>query len=100
MAIIFCSFCFVKYGKNNKLLLWGLVLVVSGGIGNLIDRVFRGGKVIDFLDFEFWPDFPVFNVADCSIVIGVGILLLYFVIDTVNDIKMKRAQKGNENADN
>jgi signal peptidase II len=100
IAIVFCGFCFVKYGKNNKLLLLGLVLVVSGGIGNLIDRVFRGGKVIDFLHFEFWPDFPVFNVADCSIVIGVGILLLYFVIDTVNDIKMKRAQKGNENADN
>ena len=100
VAIVFCGYFFIKYGKNCYLLLWGLVLVLSGGIGNLIDRVFRGGKVIDFLHFEFWSDFPVFNVADCSIVIGVGILLLYFVIDTVKDIKMKRAQKGNENADN
>ena len=100
VAIVFCGYFFVKYGKKSKLLLWGLVLVLSGGIGNLIDRVFRGGKVIDFLQFEFWPSFPVFNVADCAIVIGVGVLLLYFVIDTSNDIKLKRTQKGKENAEN
>ena len=80
-------------------MLSGLSLVVSGGIGNLIDRIFRNGKVIDFLHFEFWPSFPVFNVADCAIVVGVGLLILYFVIDTVNEYKSKKlGQK--ENADN
>ena len=100
IAMIFCGYCFVKYGKNNKLMLFGLMLVVSGGIGNLIDRIFRDGKVIDFLHFEFWPDFPVFNVADCAIVIGVGLLILYFVLDTVNEMKMKQSGKQTENADN
>ena len=98
LAMIFCGYCFVKYGRNNKLMLWGLTLVVSGGIGNLIDRVFRDGKVIDFLHFEFWPQFPVFNVADCAIVVGVGLLILYFVLDTVNEVKLKKAEKENNNA--
>lgn len=98
LAMVFCGYFFVKYGKNNKLMLWGLALVVSGGIGNLIDRVFRDGKVIDFLHFEFWPQFPVFNVADCAIVIGVGLLVLYFILDTLNEMKQKKFEKENNNA--
>lgn len=98
-AMVFCGYLLWKYGRENKLMLSGLSLVVSGGIGNLIDRIFRNGKVIDFLHFEFWPSFPVFNVADCAIVVGVGLLILYFVIDTVNEYKSKKlGQK--ENADN
>lgn len=98
IAVVFCGYCFAKYGRQSKLMLWGLVLVVSGGVGNLIDRIFREGKVIDFLHFEFWPQFPVFNVADCAIVIGVGLLILYFVIDTVKEVKAKRSGKGQNNA--
>jgi len=48
-----------------------LALVCGGAIGNLIDRI-RWHFVIDYLDFHFWP---VFNIADASIVIGVGLLL-------------------------
>ena len=59
--------------------------MISGGIGNLIDRVFRDGKVIDFLHFEFYPTFPVFNVADIAVVTGAGLLILYFVLDTIKD---------------
>ncbi len=98
IAVVFCGYCFAKYGRQSKLMLWGLALVVSGGVGNLIDRIFREGKVIDFLHFEFWPQFPVFNVADCAIVIGVGLLILYFVIDTVKEVKAKRSGKGQNNA--
>lgn len=52
-----------------------LGLVLGGGLGNLADRVFRGhdGKVVDFIDLHVWP---VFNLADMSIVIGVGLVLL------------------------
>ena len=52
-----------------------LGLVLGGGLGNLADRVLRGhdGKVVDFIDLHVWP---VFNVADMSIVIGVGLVLL------------------------
>ena len=55
-----------------KLLRWGLVLIVAGAIGNLIDRILLG-YVIDFLDFRVWP---VFNVADISVVVGTGLTIL------------------------
>ncbi len=52
-----------------------LVLIVTGLLGNLIDRVFRG-FVVDFIDLHWWP---VFNLADSCIVIGViwlGVIIL------------------------
>ena len=51
---------------------WALSLILGGAIGNWIDRL-RFGVVIDFLDFRIWP---VFNVADTAITIGV---CLYFI---------------------
>ena len=52
-----------------------LGLVLGGGLGNLADRVFRDldGRVVDFVDLHVWP---VFNLADSAIVIGVGLVLL------------------------
>lgn len=52
-----------------------LSLILSGAVGNLIDRL-RLGAVIDFLDFRIWP---VFNIADTAITIG-AILLAYSVL--------------------
>lgn len=52
--------------------LWGIGLVFGGAIGNLIDRI-RIGRVIDFLDFHFWP---VFNLADTAISIGAACLII------------------------
>ena len=86
----------LKYGKRNKLLIWAVSLVISGGMGNLIDRIFRGGKVVDFLHFEFFPSFPIFNIADIAVVVGAGLLILYFIIDTVKESKnnKEKAQNG------
>lgn len=55
-----------------------LGLVIGGGVGNLLDRAFRPpgfgrGHVVDFIYLSFWP---TFNLADASICIGVGLLLL------------------------
>ena len=52
-----------------------LGMVLGGGLGNVTDRVVRGfdGQVVDFIDLHVWP---VFNVADMAIVIGVGLVLL------------------------
>ena len=50
------------------------MLVIAGALGNLYDRL-RFGYVIDFLDLRVWP---VFNVADTSICIGVFLVLLSF----------------------
>ena len=73
-----------------------LAVIIAGGIGNMIDRVFRDGNVIDFLHFEFFPSFPVFNVADCAIVVGAGLLILYFLVDSVKESKRKSAEKADE----
>ncbi|MFV1989543.1 MAG: signal peptidase II [Acidimicrobiales bacterium] len=54
-------------------------LILGGAVGNLVDRIFRAadglmsGSVVDFVDFQF---FPIFNVADSAIVIGVLVLVL------------------------
>ncbi|HWI55099.1 MAG TPA: signal peptidase II [Desulfobacteria bacterium] len=66
------AFYFTRISDDRLLLKTGLALQVSGAVGNLIDRL-RFGYVIDFLDFRVWP---VFNVADVGICIGVGILIL------------------------
>ncbi len=50
---------------------------IGGAIGNLVDR-FARGAVVDFIDANFWPfqEWPIFNLADSAIVVGVGLLLL------------------------
>ena len=53
-------------------------LVISGGIGNLIDR-FRVGYVVDMFHFEFWPSYPVFNVADICVVCGAILGAIYYM---------------------
>ena len=53
-------------------------LVISGGIGNLIDR-FRLGYVVDMFHFEFWPSYPVFNVADICVVCGAILGAIYYM---------------------
>ncbi|MBQ3069705.1 MAG: signal peptidase II [Clostridia bacterium] len=63
--------------RRHRMANIGGVLVFAGGIGNLIDR-FVHGYVVDFLKFDF-IDFPIFNVADCFIVIGSITLFIYFV---------------------
>ncbi len=52
-----------------------LGLQLGGAVGNLLDRV-RLGRVVDFVDFKIWP---VFNLADTAIVVGVGILAVYLL---------------------
>ena len=54
-------------------------LILSGGIGNIIDR-FRLGYVVDMLRFQFWPSYPTFNVADVCIVSGAILGAIYYVL--------------------
>jgi len=58
----------------------GLSLILGGAIGNLIDRLFYG-KVVDFIDFSIGNfHWPAFNVADSSLTIGIGIILITSLI--------------------
>lgn len=53
-------------------------LVIAGGLGNVIDRA-RMGYVVDMFHFEFWPSYPVFNVADICIVTGAVLGGIYYI---------------------
>jgi len=61
--------------REGAMLHYGTVAMAAGAIGNLIDRI-RTGLVIDFFDFRIWP---VFNVADIAIVLGV-IAMIYAIL--------------------
>ena len=72
-------FLIVYYLLKNKVYWvekYSLLLIISGAVGNLIDRIMYG-YVIDFLDFIiFGYDFPVFNIADSFITIGaIGLII-------------------------
>ncbi len=92
IVMIICLSLLISKGKNNKMLFWAISLVLSGGLGNLIDRIFNGGVVIDFLHLHFMPDFPVFNIADCAVVIGALLLILDLVIDILVDHRKVSAE--------
>lgn len=62
----------------------GVSLAVSGALGNLVDRIFYKEGVIDFICAEF-IDFPVFNIADISVCIGVGFLVIYILFFEQNN---------------
>jgi len=48
-------------------------LILGGALGNLVDRLFRGGSVVDFVALHFWP---TFNVADACVVVGCALLIV------------------------
>lgn len=65
-----------KHGKENKLFAISFSVILGGAIGNFIDRLFRK-EVVDFLDFIIFSyDFPIFNVADSALTIGVILVII------------------------
>lgn len=77
-----------KIRKGPKLEIISLAMIISGGAGNLIDRV-RMKEVIDYIKFEL-IDFPIFNFADICIVIGA---ILFCLSILLSDIKESKAKK-------
>ena len=66
-----------RHIKGSIWLLLGLTLIISGGIGNFIDRL-RQGFVVDMFHLDFM-NFAIFNVADIYLTVGVGLLLIYLL---------------------
>ena len=69
-------------------------LIVTGAIGNMIDRI-AFGYVRDFIQFDFWQSFPIFNVADICLTIGVILFAIFilFFDKTNKEIKIKENNK-------
>lgn len=74
-----------KYAKNNKMLAIGLSLILGGAIGNFIDRLLRQ-EVVDFASFIIVNyNFPIFNVADSALTIGVILVIIATFIEESNE---------------
>ncbi|RAL26073.1 signal peptidase II [Thermoflavimicrobium daqui] len=83
-----------KKSSQQPVMLWALSLILGGAIGNLIDRI-RSGEVVDFIHLQFGSyHYPIFNIADSAIVIGV-ILFAIFMLFTP-DIEKKKNQEVGE----
>lgn len=78
---------------KNKMVMWSIGLIIAGGLGNLIDRMTRG-FVVDYLDISPLFSFPVFNFADCCVVIGTVLLMFYLLV--LEDRDKKKAAKAAE----
>ncbi|MBQ7354019.1 MAG: signal peptidase II [Clostridia bacterium] len=82
--------------------LWGvsMSMIVGGGVGNMIDRLWNGetfgdGAVIDFLDFCAFPNLWswIFNVADAAVCIGAGLIVLAVIVDEIKEARRKKAER-------
>ncbi len=91
--IALAAYAFIKKPKN-KLELISLTLILAGGVGNLIDRILYG-VVVDFFATTF-INFAVFNVADCCVVIGTGLMILYVILDEYKVYKNKKQEVLND----
>lgn len=82
-SLVVVGLLFYAYRQcDSRLLRTGLVLLIAGSIGNLIDRLFMG-FVTDFLSFRFWGwEFPSFNLADTWITLGTILAVLVYLLDS------------------
>lgn len=89
VALYFIYQILIKNQKLSKLNIIIDSLLISGIIGNMLDRIFRG-YVIDYLDFNlFGYPFPIFNLADICIVIGCFLLIIIIMKEDKNESTSK-----------
>ena len=79
VTIIVAAFILFYYSRSEKTKMarWALALILGGALGNLVDRV-RIGEVVDFLHLSLAGlSWPIFNVADIAVSVGVGLLAIH-----------------------
>ena len=83
VVIIALVWYYLQLADGEWLVQLALGLQLGGALGNLVDRLRFGGSVVDFIDLNFWPlqHWPVFNIADSSIVVGVSLLTLVMICE-------------------
>ena len=76
VVILFAAYFFMRKKIPQKPIYFpaSVAMLLGGALGNAIDRV-RYGSVVDFFDFRIWP---IFNVADIFICVGVALIVFYF----------------------
>ena len=94
-ALIAAVWYMEKHLEEHVTFLLSMILIISGGLGNLIDRVWKG-YVTDLFDFCL-IDFPVFNIADIGICVGCFFLVVYiFFFDKESEKKDEMGDMQNE----
>lgn len=78
-------YMFGKSCQRDLWLFWTLGVIVSGGIGNLIDRIFLG-YVIDFIN-PLFVNFAIFNIADCAVTLGTISIIAYLLYNSLKKEK-------------
>lgn len=79
VAVGFGLYYLAKHQHDSKWLTIGLSLFLAGAVGNFIDRI-RLGYVVDMFQLDF-INFPIFNIADMALVIGVIMIFIYILVD-------------------
>lgn len=94
IAIVAMSIYLFRFCKEGMFFKVGLALVISGGIGNMIDRIFLG-YVVDmieatFIETLFGWSFAIFNVADSFVCVGAGIVIFCLIRDIIKESKKEK----------
>ena len=101
VAIAGMFFYLWKFRPDSKIACCAIALIVGGGIGNMIDRIYLT-YVIDFIDFCAFPKLWVwvFNVADACVCVGAGALMIWCVVAMIRESKnpQKNKKKKSEEA--
>ena len=87
---------FWKARPKNRLLCVSLGMILGGGLGNMIDRIFHAdGRVVDFIDFYAFPKVwkYIYNVADIFVTIGTALLMIFLIVDTVREYKKEKVKQ-------
>ncbi len=90
ILLIVTVYFLVSQKNKSKLVSFTLLLMIAGGIGNIIDRI-RLHFVVDYIE-PLFIDFAVFNFADCLITVGAFVLMFYLLVDIIKDEKAKKGK--------
>lgn len=97
--IVALEYYLFKTEHGDKWIIASLSMIIAGGAGNLIDRVLRG-FVVDYIDINQLVSYPMFNLADCSVVVGEVILITVLFYGEYKASKAKRLKSENESDNN
>lgn len=98
LVILGLLFLMITKRVKRPVYMAAVSLIIGGGIGNLIDRIFNNGLVVDFIDVRI-INFAIFNFADICAVCGAGMLMIVVIVDEIREKKRRKTAQNNEITD-
>lgn len=93
VVALIAGYAYVHAIAKDKMFSLAMILISAGALGNFIDRIFHHGKVTDFIDIRI---IHVFNIADMSISIAVGLLLFRWMLELKTEIAKHKSTTESE----